>query len=538
MSRNNSDIIGNGMIDSYKGEYYDLFKSIFDTAENGICIVDYDGKIVEINNLYADMFGFEKEEMIGEHYSLVISEDSQNVVERNHGKIFNGTNILKAEEKVKHKNGTFFYVQTTNLRVNDEYGKRLRITTAVDISNRLRNELVQSVLLKISNLTNLNTPHDELFASIHQAVCQLLPIKNFAVCVTNKITNKLEFPFSISEIGIDDEALLEVEHNYIKKIGEATILDSESIKLLIDNNELKSTDIIPMSILGIPLVLQNDVLGSLIIKDYSGKQYSKEDKELLELVAGQVGRVIERKNYEDELVFSRNKAEEAVKIKSEFLAQISHEIRTPLNSILSFSSLIKNELNGTLTPELEETFNYIERGGNRLTRTIDLILNVSKSQNNQYQIQLEEIDLTKELFDPLVGELKGIAEAKGIELKFENPNKMIRLVCDQYSVNQLFANLIENAIKYTQKGSVTIKTFTNEFGNIQVDVKDTGIGIAEKYLPNLFDPFSQEEQGYTRSYEGIGLGLSLVRSYADLNNAEIKVKSEKDKGSVFSVIFN
>jgi PAS domain S-box-containing protein len=538
MNRNNSNSIENGMIDSYKGEYYDLFKSIFDSAENGICIVDYDGKIVELNNLYADMFGFEKEELIGEHYSIVISEDSQDVVERNHGKIFNGTNILKAEEKVKHKNGTFLYVQTTNLRVNDEYGQRLRITTAVDISSRLRNELVQSVLLKISNLTNLNTPHDELFASIHQAVCQLLPIKNFAVCVNNKITNKLEFPFSISEIGIDDEALLEVEHNYIKRIGESTIINSESIKALIDNNELNSTDIYPTSILGIPLALQNDILGSLIIKDYSGKQYSKEDKELLELVAGQVGRVIERKNYEDELVYSRNKAEEAVKIKSEFLAQISHEIRTPLNSILSFSSLIKDELNGTLTPELEETFNYIERGGNRLTRTIDLILNVSKSQNNQYQIQLEEIDLTKELFDPLVGELKGNAEAKGIELKFENPKQMIRLVCDQYSVNQLFANLIENAIKYTHVGSVTIKTFTNEFGKIQVDVKDTGIGMAEKYLPSLFEPFSQEEQGYTRSYEGIGLGLSLVRSYADLNNAEIKVKSEKDRGSLFSVIFN
>ena len=99
-------------------------------------------------------------------------------------------------------------------------------------------------------------------------------------------------------------------------------------------------------------------------------------------------------------------------------------------------------------------------------------------------------------------------------------------------------NLIDNAIKYTNKGSVKIKPFVNEFGKIQVDIIDTGIGISEEYMPQMFEAFSQEEQGYTRSYEGIGLGLSLVKSYADLNNAEIKVQSEKNKGSVFSVIFN
>lgn len=526
------------MINSYKGKYYDLFKSIFDDADNGICIIDYDGRIVELNPLYTNMFGYKKEELIGQHYSIVISEDSQAVVESNHYKIFNGSNILKAEEKVRHKNGTYFYIQTSNIKVNDEFGNKLRITTAINISNRLKNELVQSVLLKISNLTNHNTPHDELFGSIHKAVGQLLPIKNFAVCVNSKITNKVEYPYVVNETETDDESLLEIEHNYIKKIGKATILDSDSIKILIENNELKTRDIFPSSILGIPLIVQNELLGTLIIKDYSGKQYSNEDKELLELVAGQIGRVIERKNYEDELVYSRNRAEEAVKIKSEFLAQISHEIRTPLNSILSFSSLIKNELDGTLNEELKETFNYIERGGNRLTRTIDLILNVSKSQNNQYKIQLEEVDILKDLLKPLAYELQSTAKAKNLDLIIENSNDMLRLVCDHYSVNQLFANLVENAIKYTPEGSVKIKSFQNKYGKIQVDIEDTGIGISDKYLPKLFEPFSQEEQGYTRSYEGIGLGLSLVRSYADLNNAEIKVRSEKDKGSVFSVIFN
>lgn len=526
------------MIDSFKGENFELFKSIFNDAENGICIVDYDGKFVELNNIFADMFGYDKVELIGKYYSEILTEDSRDIVETNHLKIFNGTNILKAEEKVRHKNGTFFYVQTTNLRINDELGNKLRITTAVDISNRLRNELVQSVLLKISNLTNLNTLNEKLYASIHQALCQLIPIRNFAVCIKNKITNRLEYPYILNEMYKEDKTFIEAEHNYITKNGKAVILNEHNVKNLIETNELHAYKIKPKSILGIPLAVQNEILGSLIIKNYTENKYTKQDLELLELVAGQVARVIERKNYEEELVYARIKAEEAVKIKSEFLAQISHEIRTPLNSILSFSSLIKSELNGTLTPELEETFKYIESGGNRLTRTIDLILNASKSQNNQYKIILEEIDLTKDLLKPIAEEFREPAARKNLNLKLEAPEEKLRLVCDLYSVHQLFSNLIENAVKYTRSGEVIISAFINELGRIQIDVIDTGIGISNEYLPKLFDPFSQEEQGYTRSYEGIGLGLSLVKSYAELNSAEVKVKSEKNKGSVFSVIFN
>ena len=102
----------------------------------------------------------------------------------------------------------------------------------------------------------------------------------------------------------------------------------------------------------------------------------------------------------------------------------------------------------------------------------------------------------------------------------------------------MFINLVENAIKYTNSGSITIDSYLNNFGNIQVDIIDTGIGISEEFLHKIFEPFIQEEQGYTRTYEGIGLGLSLVKSYAELNNAELQVKSEKNVGSVFSVIFN
>ena len=538
MSSSNQNAIEKKMNNSYRGEYYEIFKSFFDDAKNGICIVDYEGKIIELNNLYAQMFGYTKEDLLDQHYSQLVSQDSHATVQDNHYKVFNGTNILKAEEKVKHKNGTLFYVQTTNIKINDEFGNKLRITTAVNTSNRLRNELLQSVLLKISNLTNSTTPGEQLFASIYQAITELMPIRNFSVCIKNQSTNELEIPYTRNDKHPIDKSSIAKEHCYIENIKDTVLLSEHSILSLIQKHTLDAYEITPTLFIGIPLLAKNEILGSIIIKDYLFSDFKREDIEFIELVAAQVTRVIERKNYEEELITARNKAEDGNRIKSEFLAQISHEIRTPLNSILSFSSLIKNELNGTLTTELEETFNYIERGGNRLTRTIDLILNVAKSQNNQYKIQLEEIDIYKELLFPLKKELEGHAINKGIKLKLEAPKETLKMVCDLYSVNQLFSNLIENAIKYTHKGSVTLKAFNNNFGKTQINVEDTGIGISEEYIPKLFEAFSQEEQGYTRSYEGIGLGLSLVKNYADLNNAEIKVASQKNIGSIFSVVFN
>ena len=108
---------------------------------------------------------------------------------------------------------------------------------------------------------------------------------------------------------------------------------------------------------------------------------------------------------------------------------------------------------------------------------------------------------------------------------------------DNYTITQIFANLIHNSIKYTSKGYIKIIADKNKKKEIVVKVKDTGVGMSSSFLNQLFDPFSQEETGYTRRFEGTGLGLTLVRKYCELNNASISVKSIKDKGSIFSVKF-
>ncbi|MEW6195841.1 MAG: PAS domain S-box protein [Bacteroidota bacterium] len=244
----------------------------------------------------------------------------------------------------------------------------------------------------------------------------------------------------------------------------------------------------------------------------------------------------ERENNRKELIIAKEKAETANKLKSEFLAQMSHEIRSPLNVILNFSNLIKEELTSTKDENLSHYFTSLDNAGKRIIRTVDMILNMSELQTGTYELQKVPIVLYKKILEPLYREYKNEAVSKGLELRLTKKSDNDEIFGDEYSISQIFANLIDNAIKYTNSGFVEI-----ELGgcnqNIIVSVIDTGIGITKEYIPYIFDPFSQEDRGYTRKFDGNGLGLALIKKYCELNDAIIDVESEKGKGTKMSVIF-
>lgn len=247
--------------------------------------------------------------------------------------------------------------------------------------------------------------------------------------------------------------------------------------------------------------------------------------------------ITNRKQAESELVFAKEEAVKADKLKSEFLAQISHEIRTPINTILSFTSLLKEEFENNISDDLKPSFTIIENGGKRLIRTIDMVLNMSEIQADALDITISEFDVVKEILAILMLEFKSLAKVKNLQLNLNVEIKEAKIKGDKYAVAQIFQNLIDNAIKYTPKGSVNVIVYKNKDNLICVAVKDTGIGISKEFIPDLFTPFTQEDTGYTRRFEGTGLGLSLVSKYIEINNAEITVESEKGVGTTFTVLF-
>jgi PAS domain S-box-containing protein len=241
------------------------------------------------------------------------------------------------------------------------------------------------------------------------------------------------------------------------------------------------------------------------------------------------------KQAQKDLITALDKSKESDRLKSAFLAQMSHEIRTPLNVILTAVPILAEDI-GDKDEDVKSTLFSVGSAGKRLHRTIDMILSLSAIQSGNYKPNFESFDLVEELKN-LTEEFRLITEEKGLKLIFNSDASATEIVADKYTTNQIFQNLINNAIKYTPKGKVTVLIEEGEKEGIIVKVCDTGIGLSEEYIEKLFIPFSQEDVGQKREYEGNGLGLALVKEYVELNRAFISVNSKKNRGSVFSVTF-
>ena len=237
-----------------------------------------------------------------------------------------------------------------------------------------------------------------------------------------------------------------------------------------------------------------------------------------------------------ELLAAKEQAEGSDKLKSEFLSQMSHEIRSPMNAVLNFTALLKEEMLEQLTPDFLGYFDGIDSAGHRLIRTVDLILNVSEMQVGTYDPSFTEFDLLKEIIVKLKNENMKIIEGKGLKFNIFSSLTRAPVFGDHYSIYQIFVNLIDNCIKYTKKGSISISVSKVEAG-INVIIEDTGIGISEDFMKVMYRPFMQEERGSSRRYDGNGLGLSLVKKYCDLNGITIGAESEKCVGTKFTLLF-
>jgi len=232
---------------------------------------------------------------------------------------------------------------------------------------------------------------------------------------------------------------------------------------------------------------------------------------------------------------AKEKAEQSEKVKTLFLANMSHEIRTPLNSILGFIQVVKQEVDSFLTPDQKDHFNIIEMSSERLMNTVHEILDISQIEAGTFQIKPVRLNLT-ELVNEVYREHRPQAKDKGLVYQLHQQSEPLFIRADRYSVYQAVSNLVGNGIKYTDRGRVDI-TLLSRRHKAQVIIQDTGIGMSREYLEKVFDTFSQESQGYTKKYQGIGLGLSLAKRYVDLNGGTIGVTSEKGVGTTFTLEF-
>jgi PAS domain S-box-containing protein len=235
-----------------------------------------------------------------------------------------------------------------------------------------------------------------------------------------------------------------------------------------------------------------------------------------------------------DLMEAKNRAEDSDQLKSAFLANMSHEIRTPLNGILGFASLLSDS-NLNLS-DIKEYAEIINQSGNRLLDLINNIIDISKIESGNINLTIGNVNPYK-LINDLVTSFSIISKVKSISinLKISEKHKDLIIKTDISKVTQLLSNLINNAIKFTQKGTIDVG-FDVEVGSIKFFVKDSGIGISESQIPHIFERFYQVDTSFSRNHEGAGLGLSICKGIVNLLNGSIEITSQVNKGSTFNVI--
>lgn len=234
---------------------------------------------------------------------------------------------------------------------------------------------------------------------------------------------------------------------------------------------------------------------------------------------------------EQALIDARN----ANKVKDQFLANITHEIRTPLTTITGFTARIKETLGSNLSPAENDYFNFINNSSDRLLNTVESIIKISQIEAGTVNLD-PKLNHLGQLIILLAEKLTPDAEQKGLTLDCQFHTEDDVAWFDQFSIYQAINNILQNAIKYTNTGSITAEL--DKVGDrLELAITDTGIGIEDDYRQRLFQVFSQESEGLAKEYQGIGQGLALTKRYLDMNHVRITVKSKKGQGSTFTLVF-
>lgn len=224
--------------------------------------------------------------------------------------------------------------------------------------------------------------------------------------------------------------------------------------------------------------------------------------------------------------------EEAKRLKTIFLDNMSHELRTPITVILGYAGILYEELKD---PDLKEMAEIILKSSNRLTEALNLLLDQSDVESERLKVELKEENLF-DLLKETANVYRPVVEDKGLQLIFNFKLENAKCKLDKKMFTKVMTNLLNNAIKFTEKGHISISLkLDDEKQNYCVQVEDTGIGIAEEKLSLIFEAFRQVSEGMNRLYQGIGLGLSVSKKFIEIMNGDLSVKSTLHKGTIFTI---
>lgn len=289
-----------------------------------------------------------------------------------------------------------------------------------------------------------------------------------------------------------------------------------------------------------PLIVKGDVLGVLTFITKEEHDFGDDEVNFLLTLAGQAATAIHNAQlYED---MTRLAAELATsnRVKSEFLSCMSHELRTPLTAVLGYSAMIQDGLLGKTNPEQEKALGMVQRQADDLLTMINGILQATQIEARVVRAEFDAVDVVN-----LLDEIKsayvypfGYPLGNDVALRWDYPSTLPLIQTDKGKLKQILQNLINNAIKFTEQGTISVSArHYLEAETVEFRVADTGIGIAKELQTVIFQMFQQVDSSETRNHGGVGLGLYIVKNFTELLGGKVDLASEPEKGSIFTVTF-
>lgn len=467
-----------------------------------ICITNPNGEIEFVNPKFTECTQYSLEEVKGqstrflksgfhseEFYRLMWAKLKKG--EEWHGEILN-----------RKKDGSLFWVETIISPIMDRFGKITHyVAVQDDITQRKK---MMETLIKSeeefrsvweNSVDAMRLVNEEgIVVNVNQAYCDLFKMRR------NELLGK---PFNAAYVVRDIDKSID---SFIQRFKLRTIRNKFETDILLHDGTL-----IWVELTSAFIEIKNSP--SLLLSIFRD--------------------ITSYKKLINETIQAKEKAEEMNRVKSYFFANMSHELRTPLVGILGFADILREELEDN--PELSKMAELITRSGQRLHETLNLILSLSKLEAGKLEVKITEENIIPHLKTSFKL-FEQAANKKGLKYILDLPNNDVICRIDSNLIQNVLNNLINNAIKFTPKGSVTVKLDTVG-SNARIQIIDTGIGIPKENHSIIWEEFRQVSEGLNRSFEGTGLGLTIVKKFTTLMGGKVSLESDKDKGSKFILEF-
>jgi PAS domain S-box-containing protein len=500
---------------------------LLNNAPNPILVINADCSIRYVNPALESLTGYSFGHVVGTSSPFPWwtdhSPDAEQYMEEALEK-----GIYKVEKLFQKKNGNNFWVEVTTVPVYIEGELKYSIANWVDITDRknMEHEIrthAQELKKRVAKRTKEVKDSEKKFR-------HLIEYANDAIFIADTHGTIIEVNKKSCEFtGYTREELLSKKLIDFVKSSER----EKNRKMFAQVEEGISTENFETTLIRKDGTAMT-ILLNMVMSEFSGER-------IIQGIARDITqRKImekERESYIKALEKLNEKLAEADKLKTQFLATMSHELRTPLNSIIGFTDIILAGMSGPISEEVREQLEIVSGSSKHLLNLINDILDLSRIESGKLELILTTFTL-EDIIQEVVRIHSPMAKEKSLQLSYDLQPGLPSITNDKTRIKQILMNLVNNAIKYTHEGSVSLEARLSRNNQlVHITVRDTGIGISQENVKDIFQAFKQLDSGSTRRYEGAGLGLYLSKKLVDLLGGEISVESEKNKGSVFVVSF-